>query len=291
MQCFESLDDTKKKISVDLTNKNPQYAVISFTSKNRPSTNKLWDRMGQKGHEGKWRVGAPRCGGGWQGADQDSVHVCCIKPTCFSIYVYNLQDGMSLMSGHTCLHATVVASSSNSLAVWVSKCGMPSDSAKANMTNAFVNMCSWDIRSFLLMEGACFENVIQTALDIGFASETPLLAEDLMQSRQIVKRNTMVRFDKGVLKLQVILRNHFIDNGRVAFSIDIWMDNATHIAYNVNTLHMIDNNWVMHAHVVSCDELNKGTSHTAPMIHRNFVNNVHPFISWKEDEVMLQAAD
>jgi hypothetical protein len=54
---------------------------------------------------------------------------------------------------------------------------------------------------------------------------------------------------------------------------------------------MIDNNWVMHAHVVSCDELNKGTSHTAPMIHRNFVNNVHPFISWKEDEVTLQAAD
>jgi hypothetical protein len=27
------------------------------------------------------------------------------------------------------------------------------------------------------------------------------------------------------------------------------------------------------------------------MIHRNFVNNVHPFISWKEDEVTLQATD
>jgi hypothetical protein len=78
---------------------------------------------------------------------------------------------------------------------------MPTDPAKYNMTNALVNMCSWDIRSFSSMEGASFENVIQTALDINFASKTPLLAEDFLQSQQTVKRNTMVRFDKGVLKL------------------------------------------------------------------------------------------
>jgi hypothetical protein len=28
-----------------LTNKNPQYAMIPFTLKNRPSTNTLWDCM------------------------------------------------------------------------------------------------------------------------------------------------------------------------------------------------------------------------------------------------------
>ncbi|CAM6026046.1 unnamed protein product [Sphagnum balticum] len=72
MQCFESLDDAKKKIPVDLTNKNSQYAVIPFTSKNWPSTNKLWDRMGQvvvkaSGEwvcfDGRWmaRGGPKRC--------------------------------------------------------------------------------------------------------------------------------------------------------------------------------------------------------------------------------------
>jgi hypothetical protein len=101
----------------------------------------------------------------------------------------------------------------------------------------------------------------------------------------------MVRFDKGVLKLQVILRKHFIDNGRVAFSIDIWTDNATQTTYSANTLHMIDHNWVMHTRVVSCDEFSEGTSHTTPAIHRNFVNSVRPFISWKEDEVTIQATD
>ncbi|CAM6011087.1 unnamed protein product [Sphagnum balticum] len=30
---------------------------------------------GLSGREGQWRVGAPRCGGGCQGVDQDSVHV------------------------------------------------------------------------------------------------------------------------------------------------------------------------------------------------------------------------
>jgi len=57
---------------------------------------------------------------------------------------------------------------------------MPTDSAKYNMTNALVNMCSWDIRSFSLVEGVGFENVIQTALDISFASKTPLFAKDLL---------------------------------------------------------------------------------------------------------------
>jgi hypothetical protein len=54
---------------------------------------------------------------------------------------------------------------------------------------------------------------------------------------------------------------------------------------------MIDDNWVMHARVVSCDEFNESTSHTAPVIHCDFVNSVHPFISWKEDEVTVQVAD
>jgi len=97
----------------------------------------------------------------------------------------------------------------------------------------------------------------------------------------------MVRFDKGVLKLHVILRKHFIDNGHVAFSTDIWTDNATHTTYSANTLHMINNNWVMHACVVSCDEFSEGTNHTVLVIHRNFVNNVRPFTSWKEDKVTV----
>jgi hypothetical protein len=86
-----------------------------------------------------------------------TVYMCtCIKPTCLSIYVYNLRDDTLLMSGHTCLCAIAAASSSNNLAVWVSKRGMPTDSIKANMTNALVNMCSWDIRPFSSMEGAGF---------------------------------------------------------------------------------------------------------------------------------------
>jgi hypothetical protein len=86
------------------------------------------------------------------------------------------------MNGHTCLHVVDATSSSNSLAVWANTHGMPTDSPKVNMTNALVNMWSWDIHPFSSMEGASFENVIQTALDIGFASKTPLLAEDLLQS-------------------------------------------------------------------------------------------------------------
>jgi hypothetical protein len=221
-----------------------------------------------------------------------TVYMCaCIKPTCLNIYVYNSRDDTSSMSGHTCSCVAAVASSSNNLAVWASKRDMPTNFAKANMTNALINMCSWDIRPFSLMEGTSFKNVIQTAFDIGFASKMPLLTKDLLQFRKTIKRNTMVRFDKGVLKLQVILCKHFINNGHIALSTDIWTDNATKTVYSANTLHMIDDNWVMHTRVMSCDEFSEGTSHNVPAIHRNFVNNVRSFISWKEDEVTVQAAD
>jgi hypothetical protein len=101
----------------------------------------------------------------------------------------------------------------------------------------------------------------------------------------------MVQFDKGVSKLQVIQHKHFINNGRVAFSTDIWTDNATQTAYSANTLHMIDDNLVVHARVVSCDEFSEGMSHIVLVIHRDFVNSIRPFISWKEYEVTVQAMD
>ncbi len=156
-----------------------------------------------------------------------NVYLCtCIKPTCFTIYVYNSRDGTSSMIAHTCSRAAAVANS-GSLHVWATKKDVPTDSAKAGMTNSLVNMCAWDIRSFALVDGPGFANVIQTALNIGFTSKTPLLVEDLLQSRQTIKRATMDRYDKGVVKTQAITHKHFKDKGHVAFSTDIWTDKAT----------------------------------------------------------------
>ncbi|CAN5973852.1 unnamed protein product [Sphagnum jensenii] len=129
--------------------------------------------------------------------------------------------------------------------------------------------------------GPGFHDVIKTALDIGFASKTSLLADDSLQSRQTIKRRTMDRFEKG------IAHNHFQDNGRASFSTDIWTDNATQTTYSADTMHLIDVNFIMHARVVSCDEFSEGTSHTAVAIHRDFLNSVRLFITWKEENVTI----
>ncbi|CAK9236380.1 unnamed protein product [Sphagnum troendelagicum] len=233
MECFESLDDAKKKISADLSSNNPQYQVIPFTSSTRPSDNKLWERMGQVVVKatGQWVCFDVPVQLDRKARTKRMYAVAYMKPTCFTIYVYNSRDGPG------------------------------------------------------------FHDVIQTALDIGFASKTPLLADDLLQSRQTIKRRTMDRFKKGIVKLQGIAHNHFINNGRASFSIDIWMDNATQTAYSADTMHLIDVNFIMHARIVSCDEFSEGTSHTAAAIHRDFLNSVRPFITWKEKNVMVQAAD
>jgi len=97
--------------------------------------------------------------------------------------------------------------------------------------------------------------------------------------------------EKGIVKLQGITHNHFQDNGRASFSTDIWTDNATQTVYSTDTMHLIDVNFIMHACVVSCDEFSEGTSHTAGAIHRDFLNSVRLFITWKEENVMVQAPD
>ncbi len=216
--------------------------------------------------------------------------VAYMKPTCFTIYIYNSRDGTSSMSTHTCSRVAVTTSFGN-LHAWETKKGVPTDHAKACMTNSLVNMCAYDIRLFAVVEGPGFHDVIQTALDISFASKTPLLADDLLQSRQTIKRRTMDRSEKGIIKLQGIAHNHFQDNGRASFSTDIWTDDATQTAYSANTMHLINVNFIMHARVVSCDEFNEGTSRTATAIHRDFLNSVRPFITWKEENVTIQATN
>jgi hypothetical protein len=62
-------------------------------------------------------------------------------------------------------------------------------------------------------------------------------------------------------------------------------------AYSADTMHLIDVNFIMHARVVSCDEFNEGTNHTTTAIHRDFLNSVRPFITWKEENVTVQAMD
>jgi hypothetical protein len=210
--------------------------------------------------------------------------VACMKPTCFIIYVYNSRDGTSSMSAHTCSRVALAASFGN-LNAWATKKGVSTDHAKANMTNSLVNMCAYDIRSFMVVEGPRFHDVIQTALGIDFASKAPLLADDLLQSRQTIKCRTMDCSEKG------IAHNHFQDNGRASLSTDIWTDDATQTAYNADTMHLIDVNFIMHARVVSCDEFSEGTTHTATTIHCDFFNSVRSFITWKEENVTVQATD
>ncbi len=142
-----------------------------------------------------------------------------------------------------------------------------------------------------MVESPGFHDVIQTAVDIGFVSKTSLFADDLLQSRQTIKRRTMERSGKGIVKLQGIAHNHFQDNGCASFSIDIWTDDATQTTYSVDTMHLIDVNFIMHARVVSCDEFSEGTSHTATTIHHDFLKSVRPFITWKEENVMVQVVD
>jgi hypothetical protein len=100
MECFESLDDAKKKISADLSSKNPQYQVIPFTSSTRPSDNKLWERMGQvvvKG-TGQWVCFDVPVELDGKVRTKRMYVVACMKLTCFTIYVYNSCDGPSSMT-------------------------------------------------------------------------------------------------------------------------------------------------------------------------------------------------
>jgi hypothetical protein len=122
MECFESLDDAKNKISADLSNKNPQYQVIPFTSSTWPSDNKLLERMGQVVVKaiGQWVCFDVPVELDGKARTKRMYMVAYMKLTYFTIYVYNSSDGTSSMSAHTCSRVAVAASFGN-LHVWATK--------------------------------------------------------------------------------------------------------------------------------------------------------------------------
>jgi hypothetical protein len=128
MECFELLDDAKKKISAYLSNKNPQYQVIPFMSSTWPSDNKLWERMGQvvvkaTGHWVCFDVPVELDG---KARTKRMYVVAYMKPTCFTIYVYNSCDGKAFI--RSCV---AVATSFGNLHAWATKKGVPTNHAKA----------------------------------------------------------------------------------------------------------------------------------------------------------------
>jgi hypothetical protein len=161
METFESVDEAKKQISLDLSSKNPQYQVIPFMSKTQPSNNKVWQCMGQVVAKatGEWVYLKVPMESDSKVRTKNVYLYACIKPTCFTIYVYNSRDGTSSMTAHTYSRAAAAANS-GSLHVWATKKSVPTNSAKAGMTNSLVNMCAWDIRPFALVDGSGFINVI-----------------------------------------------------------------------------------------------------------------------------------
>jgi len=137
---------------------------------------------------------------------------------------------------------------------------------KSQTANDLVHMCATDIRLFSIVDGSRFKKVAHKLISIG-AQYGNVSAGDVLPCPSTVSRHleSMVACRKSEL------RDKMAEAVNVAVTTDGWTLTLTNVQYITTTVHYIDKDWNMQAHILA--KRPAVDKHTADYI-RNFVVDV-----------------
>ncbi|XXQ31720.1 Uncharacterized protein PBTT_02178 [Plasmodiophora brassicae] len=125
------------------------------------------------------------------------------------------------------------------------------------------DMCAEDMRPFHMVGNQGFLAAMQTAYDIGMATKKPMRICDLVCVPKAVKLATVQRCEKLTTKVKSVLNAHIKDKVIFGAMTDIWADGINNVSFMSVTLHHIDEDFILHARTVSCDQFPEGSRHSA----------------------------
>jgi len=188
---------------------------------------------------------------------------------CKLIKVYHQGSSTSPFKKHVC---HTIDSSFSSLD---SDLGRPHVTAEMKTTfrDASVQMCTGDIRPFNLVEGSNFQNVIQTAIDLG-AKHGRIEAKNLIPDSTTISRC----IDKTAKEIRSHLGEKLREKIRIgrgcAMTTDMWSEDFSKIKYLTVTLHEFDDNWNLNSQVLFTSKFPE-ESETAENIKNHLVAEFH----------------
>jgi len=223
-------------------------------------------RLGFETYEGKSQV--------WKSfvlVTVDGLKVPFVKcSNCNTLLKWRSKDGTSSLSGHQ-EHCSNKGSSQTRKITDMpgyknaSTSAVPS-TVKSQMANDLVHMCATDIRPFSIVDGGGFKKVAQKLISIG-AQYGNVSVGDVLPCSSTVSRHleSMVACRKSEL------RDKLAEAVNVAVTTDGWTHALTNVQYITTTVHYIDKDWSMHAHILATRPA--VDKHTADYI-RNFVVDI-----------------
>ena len=156
--------------------------------------------------------------------------------------------------------------------------------AKSQMANELVTMCATDIRPFSIVEGRSFKAVAQKLIAVGAQYGNIPIADVLPSSSTVARHLETV---DAAHKSQLCEKLSAAAN--VGVTTDGWTHAITNQQYITTTVHFIDGEWNMHAHVL--DTRLADEKHTAHYIS-NFVRDIlEEFGILKEGNVFMFVTD
>ena len=122
---------------------------------------------------------------------------------------------------------------------------MPS-TVKTEMANDLVHMCTTDTRPLSVVDGNGFKAVAQKLISIG-ANYGNVSVGDVLPCSVMVTRHleSQVASKKSELCIKLA------EAVNVGITTDGWTHGITNVQYITTTVHYIDKDWSMHAHILA----------------------------------------
>jgi len=134
------------------------------------------------------------------------------------------------------------------------------------MANDVVQMCATDIRPFSTVDGSGFKAVAQKLISIG-AQYGNVSIDNVLPCSSTISRH----LESVVACHKSELREKLSSAVNVGVTTDGWTHTITNEQYITTTVHFIDKEWNMHAHILATRQADE--KHTAEYI-RNFVAEI-----------------
>jgi hypothetical protein len=144
------------------------------------------------------------------------------------------------------------------------------------MTVTSADFCATDMRPFEAFAGKGLKALIQTALDIGVASNGRIDVNDLLANPITVRRNVEERTASGRAALTQILQHHLESGVGASCTLDLWTDAVKKNSFMSITIHYIDENFDLHARTLHAKPV-RNASHTGRMVLKEFTDGLTIF--------------
>ncbi|CAF1479669.1 unnamed protein product [Didymodactylos carnosus] len=211
--------------------------------------------------------------------------IVCLQ--CKTVLKWTSGNGTRVMNHHNCIKKKPLSETPNRQRTVSSYCQQSSSSTecpliKKRITEACVEYCAVDGRSFESVTGAGFINLAKQLISAGATIDTSVSASALLPHPSTISRNV----ERMYLDLKKQLISLCESIKFFCITCDFWSEKTTGIHYGGLSLHYVDAKWQLRVFTLACQAYDYESQHAINL--RAFVNEIlEEFGLYLNDDIFI----